>query len=81
MLRMSFSWLRTTRHSLIVSTSKDSELESRNIAVQTGRIFRGGRAGLPSCRGAIRELGEGTGRAVEDHDDLGHKSGGCREYL
>jgi hypothetical protein len=78
---MSFSWLRTTRHSLIVSTSKGSELESRNIAVQIGRIFRGGRAGLPSCRDAIGEVGEGTGRAVKDHDNLGHRSNGYREYL
>jgi hypothetical protein len=78
-LRVSFSWLRTTRHSSIVSTSKGSELESRNVAMQIGRIFRGGRTGLPSCRGATGELREGTGRAVEDHDDLGHRSDGYRE--
>jgi hypothetical protein len=65
----------------MVSTSKGSELESRNIAVQIGRIFRGERAGLLSCRGAIGELGEGTGRAVEDHDNLRHRSDGYREYL
>jgi hypothetical protein len=83
-LRVSFSWLRMTRHSSMMSTSRGlAELKPGNVTMQIGRIFRARRARLPSCqcwrrqvmlRSQEREL---VGLRKR-HDDLRHRSDGCR---
>ena len=50
-----------------------AELESDNVAVQIGRIFRTRRARLPSCWCWRRQV-----LLRRHHDDLGHRSDGYR---
>jgi hypothetical protein len=60
-----------------------AELEPGNVAVQIGRIFRARRARLPSCRCwrkqvLLRSQGRELVGLWRHHDDLGHRSAGCR---
>ena len=60
-----------------------AELEPGNVVVQISRIFRPGRARMPSCRCWRRQvLLRSQGRELvglwRHHDDLGHSSDGCR---
>jgi hypothetical protein len=62
-----------------------AELEPGNVAMQIGRIFRARRARLPSCRCWRRQvlLRSPRGELVglwRYHDDLGHRSDGCKAY-
>ena len=83
-LRVSFSWLRTTRHSFNSVYERGlAELEPGNVAVQIGRIFRARRARLPSYRCWRRQvLLRSQERELVGlwryHDDPGHRSDGCR---
>jgi hypothetical protein len=60
-----------------------AELEPSNVAVQVGRIFWARRARLPSCRYwrsqvLLRSQGRELVRLWRHHDDLRHRSAGCR---